>query len=42
MAGITLARREGVEINLLGLCFGVDFLRPALKLPGIDRIGMGR
>jgi hypothetical protein len=42
MAGITLARREGVEINLLGLCFGVDFLRPALKLPGIGRIGMDR
>jgi hypothetical protein len=29
-------------INLLGLCFGVDFLRPALKFPGIGRIGMDR
>lgn len=42
MVGITLAQREGVEINLLGLGFGVDFLRPALKLPGIGRIGMDR
>ena len=40
MAGIILARREGVEINLLGLNFGFDFLRLALKLPGIGRIGM--
>jgi hypothetical protein len=31
---------EGVEINLLGLNFGFDFLRPALKLPGVGRIGM--
>jgi len=42
IVGITLAQREGVEINLLGLGFGVDFLRPALKLPGIGRIGMDR
>ncbi|QJQ96861.1 MULTISPECIES: DUF3750 domain-containing protein [Halomonadaceae] len=38
--GITLAREEGLEITLLGLSLGIDFLRPALKLPGIGRIGM--
>jgi hypothetical protein len=35
--GITLARDEGIEINLLGLVAGIDFGRPALKLPGIGR-----
>ena len=35
--GITLARDEGIEINLLGLVAGIDFRRPALKLPGIGR-----
>ncbi|GJL83587.1 MAG: hypothetical protein DHS20C01_32210 [marine bacterium B5-7] len=37
--GITLALDEGLEFNLLGLSFGIDFLHPALKLPGIGRIG---
>jgi len=40
--GFTLAAEEGVEINLLGLVFGIDFLRPALKLPFIGRIGVPR
>jgi hypothetical protein len=40
MAGGTLAVDEGIEVNLLGLVFGIDFLRPALKLPGIGRVGM--
>jgi len=31
---------EGVELNLLGLSAGIDLRRPALKLPGIGRIGM--
>ena len=31
---------EGLELNLLGLTIGVDLLRPALKLPGIGRIGL--
>ena len=39
--GVTAARREGLEINLLGLVFGIDPLRPAIKLPGIGRIGIG-
>jgi len=41
MAGIMLARQEGLELNLLGLSFGIDFARPALKLPFIGRLGSG-
>ena len=37
MAGV----EEGLEINLLGLSFGVDPLDLALRLPGIGRIGGG-
>lgn len=40
--GITVAAREGLEINLLGLVFGVDFLRPALELPLLGRLGLPR
>jgi hypothetical protein len=38
--GITLGAAEGIEINLLGLNFGIDFLRPALKLPLLGRLGL--
>lgn len=38
--GFTLGLGEGIEVNLLGLSFGVDFLRPALKLPMVGRLGM--
>jgi hypothetical protein len=38
--GFTLGLAEGIEINLLGLNLGVDFLRPALKLPLVGRLGM--
>ena len=34
------AREEGLEVNVLGLSFGIDPLTPAIKLPGIGRIGM--
>lgn len=37
--GLTLGLAEGVEMNLLGLSFGLDFWRPALKLPFVGRIG---
>ncbi|EQC43983.1 DUF3750 domain-containing protein [Bacteriovorax sp. Seq25_V] len=37
--GATAAKNEGIEINLLGLNFGIDFWRPALKLPFIGRLG---
>jgi hypothetical protein len=33
LIGILLAGREGLEVNLLGLSFGVDPVRPALKAP---------
>jgi hypothetical protein len=39
--GVLMAKQEGFEINLLGLSFGVDFNRPALKLPFIGRLGVG-
>ena len=39
--GLLLAREEGIELNLLGLSFGIDFSRPAVKLPFIGRLGMG-
>ncbi len=38
--GVTLARTEGMELNVLGLVVGVDPLRPAVKIPGVGRIGM--
>ena len=41
-AGVLVAWDEGVEINLLGLVYGVDFTAPALKMPGVGRIGMQR
>ncbi len=38
--GLTIGWAEGFELNLLGLCFGIDLRRPALKLPFIGRIGL--
>lgn len=38
-AGLLIGLEEGIEINLLGLTVGVDFLPPAVKLPGMGRIG---
>ena len=35
-----LALEEGVEVNMLGLTLGIDLKNPALKLPGVGRIGM--
>ncbi len=40
LLGITIAREEGLELNILALNFGIDLLRPAIKLPGFGRIGM--
>lgn len=39
LAGVTLALEEGVEVNLLGLGLGLDLNRPALRLPGLGRVG---
>jgi hypothetical protein len=38
--GLTLGWVEGVEINLLGAVIGIDLRRPAIKLPGVGRIGL--
>jgi hypothetical protein len=37
--GLTLGLAEGVELNLLGLSFGLDVWRPAIKLPLVGRLG---
>ena len=39
MVGVSVAKTEGVEFNLLGLNFGVDFDQLSLILPGVDRVG---
>lgn len=39
-AGVAIGARDGIELRLAGLVFGIDVLRPALKLPGFGRIGM--
>jgi hypothetical protein len=39
--GLTVGWVDGVELNLLGAVFGIDIRRPALKLPGIGRLGVG-
>ena len=39
LLGVIVAPEEGVELNLLGLSLGVDIAPPALKLPGLGRIG---
>lgn len=40
LLGLTLGLGEGIEFNFLGATFGIDFLRPALKLPMVGRVGM--
>lgn len=39
LAGLLAARREGLELNLLGLTFGFDIASPGIKLPGLGRLG---
>jgi hypothetical protein len=39
--GATLAVEEGLEVNILGLTFGLDPLDLAIKLPGLGRLGPG-
>jgi hypothetical protein len=41
LLGLTVGWVEGVELNLLGLVVGVDLRRPAIKIPGFGRIGVG-
>jgi hypothetical protein len=40
LAGVLVGIEEGVELNVLGLTFGLDWNRPALKLPGVGRVGL--
>jgi len=42
LLGFVASLEEGLELNLLGLTFGVDPLDPALKLPLVGRIGPDR
>jgi hypothetical protein len=39
VAGVLIGADEGIEVNLFGLALGIDVLNPALKLPGIGRVG---
>ena len=38
--GVLAAVEEGLEVNLVGLTFGIDPLNLAIKLPGIGRLGL--
>jgi hypothetical protein len=40
LLGVNIGWEEGIEFNILGLDFGVDFNSPALRLPFIGRVGM--
>ncbi len=40
LLGVTAARTEGLEINVLGLNFGIDPFGLAIKLPGVGSIGI--
>src|SRR5438128_8070866 len=42
LAGLLFAINEGIELHILGLNIGVDAGVPALKLPGIGRLGLER
>lgn len=39
LLGVTGALEEGIELNVLGLSFGLDFNTPGVRLPGMGRIG---
>lgn len=38
-AGLTFGWVEGIEVNILGAVAGLDLRRPAIKLPGLGRLG---
>jgi Protein of unknown function (DUF3750) len=40
LLGLTVGLAEGIEVNILGMTFGIDIMRPALKLPFIGRVGL--
>ncbi len=42
LTGVTASRVEGLELNLLGLTFGLNPFDPAIKLPLVGRVGPAR
>ena len=42
LLGLTLGLNEGIEVNIIGLNFGLDFLRPAIKIPFAGRLGVDK
>jgi uncharacterized protein DUF3750 len=40
--GLTVGWVEGIELNLFGGVIGLDMRRPALKLPGLGRVGVAQ
>lgn len=40
LLGLSIGLEEGIEMNILGLDFGLDFNSPALRLPFVGRLGM--
>jgi hypothetical protein len=38
--GLTIGWVEGIELNFFGGVLGLDLRRPALKLPGLGRVGL--
>lgn len=39
-AALTLAWVEGLEVSVFGFVFGLDFVNPAVKVPGFGRLGL--
>jgi hypothetical protein len=39
LLGFTIGLGDGIEVNIASMTFGIDFWRPALKLPFIGRLG---
>ena len=42
LLGVLAGVEEGLELNVLSLSFGVDVMRPALKLPVVGRLGLSQ
>lgn len=40
LAGFAVGLRSGIEIHFMGAVAGIDFLRPALKIPALGRVGL--
>jgi hypothetical protein len=42
LLGMLAGAKEGLELNVLSLTFGIDVKRPALKLPVVGRLGVSQ